>query len=173
MTRSQRGSYSIKDQPVTTYLAKRRAANPLDFLGVISTRLETGIVMKTPRGFILAAVLVASAWNLVLVAAAVFNAHWALTRVSGGQFQSLPIGLRIANLGFTVLTAWVMLFAWRLWKSGGARTAVDVRWAKLIVILYAASTLINIISKSSNERLNAIPAVIVAGGFILLRRPVG
>ena len=130
-----------------------------------------GNVMKTSRGFILAAVLVASAWNLVLVTAAVFNAHWVLTRVSGGQFQSLPIGLRIANLGFTVLTAWIMLFAWRLWKSDGARTGSDARWAKIIVILYAASTLINMVSRSPNERLNAIPAAVVAGGFLLLRRP--
>lgn len=127
--------------------------------------------MKTSRGFILAAVLAASAWNLVLVAAAVFNVHWVLSRVSGGQFQSLPIGLRIANLGFTVLTTWIMLFAWRLWKSGGARTGSDARWAKIIVILYAASTLINMVSRSPNERLNAIPAAIVAGGFLLLRRP--
>lgn len=139
--------------------------------GVINTHLRMGNVMKTSRGFILAAVLAASAWNLVLVAAAVFNVHWVLSRVSGGQFQSLPIGLRIANLGFTVLTTWIMLFAWRLWKSGGARTGSDARWAKIIVILYAASTLINMVSRSPNERLNAIPAAIVAGGFLLLRRP--
>lgn len=128
--------------------------------------------MKTPRGFILAAVLVASAWNLVLVAGAVFNAHWVLTRVSGGQYESLPIGLRITNLGFTVLTVWIMLFAWRLWKSGGARNAGDARWAKVIVILYSASAFINAISRSSDERFNAIPAVILAGGIMLLRRKV-
>jgi len=128
--------------------------------------------MKTSRGFILAAVLAASAWNLVMVASAIFNAHWVLTRVSGGQFESLPIGLRISNFGFTVLTAWVMLFAWRLWKSGGAKEAGDMRWAKIIVALYAASTVINMISRSPNERLNAVAAAIIAGGFIVLRRPV-
>lgn len=129
-------------------------------------------MMKPSRGFVLTAVLVASAWNLVLVAAAVFNAHWVLTRVSGGQYQSLPIGLRITNLGFTVLTVWIMLFAWRLWKSGGAQNAGDARWSQVIVILYAVSALLNAISKSPDERLNAIPAVIVAGGIILLRRSV-
>jgi hypothetical protein len=128
--------------------------------------------MKASRGFVLAAVLAASAWNLVLVVAAIFNAHWVLTRVDGGQFKSLPPGLRFANLGFTVLTLWVMVFAWRLWKSGGARTKNDLLWAKLVVIMYTLSTLINAISKSPDERINAIPAAIVLGGFILLRRPV-
>jgi hypothetical protein len=122
--------------------------------------------MKASRGFVLAAVLAASAWNLVLVVAAIFNAHWVLTRVDGGQFK------RFANLGFTVLTLWVMVFAWRLWKSGGARTKNDLLWAKLVVIMYTLSTLINAISKSPDERINAIPAAIVLGGFILLRRPV-
>lgn len=128
--------------------------------------------MKTLRGFVLAAVLAASAWNLVLVASAVFNAHWVLTRVSGGQYHSLPIGVRIVNFGFVVLTAWVMLFAWRIWKSGGARNGGDARWAQIVVALYAASTLINMISKSPDERWNVIPAMIVAGGFAFLRRPV-
>jgi hypothetical protein len=128
--------------------------------------------LKASRGFILAAVLAAGLWNLILVAAATFNANWVLTRVDGGQFHSLPMGLRFANLGFTVLTLWVMLFAWRLWKFGGANTAGDARWAKLVVIMYALSTLINLISKSPAERLNAIPAAIIVGGFILLRRPI-
>ena len=71
-----------------------------------------------------------------------------LTRVDGGKFQSLPPGLRLANLGFTVLTVWVMIFAWRIWKSGGVRTASDARWAKLVVIMYTLSALINAISSS-------------------------
>lgn len=128
--------------------------------------------MRISRGFLLIAVLAASAWSLVLVASAVFNAHWVLTRVSGGQFESLPIGLRISNLGFTVLIAWVMLLAWRLWKFGGARSASDMRWSKIIVVLFAVSTLINMISRSADERLNAIPAAIIAGGILLLRKPV-
>lgn len=128
--------------------------------------------MKTSRGFLLTAVLASSAWSLVLVASAVFNAHWVMTRVSGGQYESLPIGLRISNLGFTVLIAWVMIFAWRLWKFGGAESAGALRWSKIIVVLFTASALINMISKSADERLNAIPAAIIAGGFLLLRRPV-
>ncbi|HUW79147.1 MAG TPA: hypothetical protein VMV52_10430 [Candidatus Nanopelagicaceae bacterium] len=126
--------------------------------------------MRASRGFVLTAVLAACAWNLVLVAGAVFNLHWVLSRVNGGQFTSLPIGLRIANLGFTVLTVWVMLFAVRLWKSNGAADAGDVRWAKLVVLMYALSAVINAISKSPNERLNAIPAAVIVGGFVLLRR---
>jgi hypothetical protein len=128
--------------------------------------------MKASRAFFLAAVLAAGAWNLILVVAALLNAHWVLTRVDGGQFQSLPIGLRFANLGFTVLTVWVMFFAWRLWKSGGARLKSDVLRAKLVVIMYTLSTAINAVSRSSNERINAIPAAILVGGFILLRRPI-
>lgn len=128
--------------------------------------------MKTRRETILAAVLAASAWNLTLVVAAVFNAHWVLTRVDGGKFQSLPPGLRLANLGFSVLTVWVMIFAWRLWKSGGVRNPSDARWAKLVVIMYTLSAVINAISSSANERINAIPAAMIVGGFVLLRRPV-
>lgn len=128
--------------------------------------------MKTSRGLILAAVLAASAWNLVLLGSAVFNAHWVLTRVSGGQYHSLPIGMRIVNFGFAVLTVWVMLFAWRIWKSNGARFGGDARWAQIVVALYAASTVINAISKSPEERWNVIPAMIVAGGFLILRHPV-
>lgn len=127
--------------------------------------------MKILRGLVTIAVLAASLWNLILVGSAVFNAHWVLTRVSGGQYQSLPIGVRIANFGFTVLTVWVILFLWRLWKTGGARNPGDVKWSNLIVILYAASTVMNMVSKSPEERWNVIPAMIVAGGFAFLRRP--
>jgi len=131
-----------------------------------------GFQMKPPRGLVLAAVLAASAWNLALVAGAVFNAHWVLTRVAGGQFNSLPSGLRIVYLGYVVLTTWVILFAVRLWKSRGARTRGDVRWAKLVVILYVGSTAINLFSRSVDENWNAIAAAVIAGGFALLRKPV-
>ena len=128
--------------------------------------------MQTRREAILAAVLAASAWNLTLVVSAVFNAHWVLSRVDGGKFQSLPPGLRFTNLGFTVLTIWVMIFAWRLWKSEGVRNASDARWAKLVIIMYTLSAVINAVSSSPNERLNAIPAAMIVSGFFLLRRPV-
>jgi hypothetical protein len=133
--------------------------------------VKIGNELKASRGFILATVLAAGLWNIILVVAATFNANWVLTRVDGGQFHSLPMGLRFANFGFTVLTLWVILFAWRLWKFGGAKTTGDARWAKLVVIMYALSTLVNLISRSPAERLNAIPAAIIVGGFILLSRP--
>lgn len=127
--------------------------------------------MKLPRGLVLAVVLAASTWNLALVVGAVFNAHWVLTRVAGGQLHSLSSGLRIVYLGYVVLTAWVILFAIRLWKSRGAKTRGDMRWARLVVILYAGSTIINLFSRSVDENWNAIAAAAVAAGFAFLRKP--
>jgi len=108
--------------------------------------------------------------NFYLVFSGVLNIKSMLPRIAGGGFESLPVGLRLIYLGFSVFMIWQLLYANRLitletpWSSRTDRTV------GFLIILSVFSALINAISRSPVERWNAIPALMVALGFYLLRR---
>ena len=108
--------------------------------------------------------------NFYLVFSGVLNIKSMLPRIAGGGFESLPVGLRLIYLGFSVFMIWQLLYSNRLitletpWSSRTDRTV------GFLIILSVFSALINAISRSPVERWNAIPALMVALGFYLLRR---
>ncbi len=98
------------------------------------------------------------AWNIYLVAGVIFNQSYALTRAAGGQYETFPTGIRAAYL-FTlaILVYQVLLFFTHVKRP---------MWIyKAFFLLGIASTLMNAMSRSGNERWNAIPAAVIAYGF--------
>lgn len=112
-------------------------------------------------------ITVALAWNLTLVLGVVFNQEYALTRAAGGQFETFPTGIRIAyivNVLIVVLQYRTLLKIW-------AHRRINPTWLPtLFVVIGALGTFMNAISRSPNERWNAIPALIITYGFWSARK---
>jgi hypothetical protein len=98
------------------------------------------------------------AWNVYLVAGVILNQSYALTRAAGGQYQSFPTGIR---------AAYVITFAIVIYQSLILFTQIKrPTWIyKVFFYIGIASFLVNAISRSANERWNAIPAAIIAFAF--------
>jgi hypothetical protein len=97
-------------------------------------------------------------WNIYLVAGVILNQSYALTRAAGGQFETFPAGIRIAYLiTLAILIYQVLLFFTQVKRP---------TWIYIVFFfLGIASTLVNAISRSNNERWNAISAAVIAYGF--------
>jgi hypothetical protein len=97
-------------------------------------------------------------WNIYLVAGVILNQSYALTRAAGGQFESFPAGIRFAYL----ITLAILIYQVLLLFTQVKRPT----WIyKVFFFLGIASFLVNAISRSSDERWNAIPAAIIAFAF--------
>ena len=97
-------------------------------------------------------------WNVYLVLGVILNQSYALTRAAGGQFETFPVGIRVAY----ILTLAILTYQALLLFTAVKRPA----WIyKALFYLGIASTFVNAISRSSNERWNAIPAALIALGF--------
>ena len=98
------------------------------------------------------------AWNIYLVAGVIFNQSYALTRAAGGQYETFPAGIRVAYLITIAILFYQVLVLFTQVKRP--------TWIyKVFFFLGIASFLVNAISRSSNERWNAIPAAIIAFAF--------
>jgi hypothetical protein len=117
---------------------------------------------------LLGGVLVSFAWNFYLVLGATLNAHSVLTRVAGGHFTSLPLGLRIVYGIQTLLVIYQVYFVIQLYNHDGAWSRNSYLFARIFLALSAVSALVNAVSRSSTERWNALPAIAIAVGFYLL-----
>ena len=117
---------------------------------------------------LLAGVLISFLWNFYLVLGATLNSTSVLTRVAGGHFHSLPIGLRIAYGIQTLLIIYQFYFVIRLFQRNGAWSRNSYLFARIFLALSAVSALVNAVSRSSAERWNAIAAAIIAVGYYFL-----
>ena len=97
-------------------------------------------------------------WNIYLVVGVILNQSYALTRAAGGQYESFPTGIRVAYLvTLAILFYQALLFFTKVNRP---------EWIyKAFFFLGIASVLVNAISRSNNERWNAIPAAVIAYGF--------
>ena len=97
-------------------------------------------------------------WNFYLVVGVILNQSYALTRAAGGQYSTFPTGIRIAYL----VTLAILIYQVLLFFTNVKRP----EWiCKAFFFLGIASFIVNAISRSSNERWNAIPAAVIAYGF--------
>ena len=98
------------------------------------------------------------AWNIYLVVGVILNQSYALTRAAGGKYETFPIGIRFAYL----VTLAIVIYQVAILFTKVIRPS----WIyKTLFFLGFASVLVNSISRSSNERWNAIPAAVIAYGF--------
>lgn len=117
---------------------------------------------------LLVGVLASFIWNFYLVLGAALNSSAVLTRVAGGNFDSIPVGLRIAYGVQTLLIVYQFYFVIRLFKRNGAWSRNSYLFARIFLALSAVSALVNAVSRSSAERWNAIAAAIIAIGYYFL-----
>lgn len=122
--------------------------------------------MNRVRSLILAAGL-SLTYNIILLFSVSMNYDWVRTRAAGGEFDSFPISIRIAYFFMAAFMGALMFWLWD--KRNGINTIRGYRFATVLAVLFSISTVMQLISQSSDERWNAIPAAILAITFWVLR----
>ena len=117
---------------------------------------------------LLFAALVSLVWNLYLVVSATFNSTSILPRVAGGQFDSIPVFLRVMFGIQSLLIIYQLYFVVRLYQRGGAWSKNSYLLTRVFLVLTGVSAIMNFVSRSSQERWNTIPAVLIALAYYLL-----
>ena len=105
-----------------------------------------------------ATLLLAFGWNIFLVIGVIANQSYAFTRAAGGQFDNFPTALRIAYL----INLAIVIYQMELIFRKVPRREVII---KIFFALSLMSVLVNAISRSPQERWNAIPAALIAFAF--------
>jgi len=101
-------------------------------------------------------------WNLALLVGVVFNLGFAHSRAAGGRYLEFPTGIRAVYLVQFLLVAWEFLIFISLYKNKVTKPT----WApRFFVIVGILGTLVNAASRSSNERINVIPAIFITWAF--------
>lgn len=107
-------------------------------------------------------VFLSFAWSLYLVVGVVLGADYALTRAAGGQFDSFPTFLRFLYLINIAVIVWQVIVYSRLLQN----KVIKPLWTlKVFVIVGILGTLANGVSRSADERWNAIPMLITTVTF--------
>ncbi|MEI6216491.1 MAG: hypothetical protein WCP64_04385 [Actinomycetes bacterium] len=115
-------------------------------------------------------IVLATTWNIVLSVFAVINSHWVLRHIAGGQMHSLSLPLRVYYFLLAIVSVAEIWFARKLIKLDGAWSFRTQRICSALTIAYGISTFVNLISRSSAERLNAPFAWMIAIGFYSLSK---
>jgi hypothetical protein len=112
--------------------------------------------------FVFAVVLVSFAWNVFLLIGVVLNLDFAHTRAAGGQFTEFPTEIRVVYLLQLALVFYQVWIFKLIFRSDPVRP----NWIpKLFFTLGILGILLNVASRSSNERWNVIPAAIITWSF--------
>ena len=118
------------------------------------------------RSLILAAEL-SLTYNIILLFSVSLNYDWVRTRAAGGGFDSFPMSIRIIYFFMAAFMGALMFWLWD--KRSGINTIREYGFATALAVLFSISTVMQLISRSSDERWNAIPAAILAITFWVLR----
>lgn len=106
--------------------------------------------------------------NSTILVSVVLNLDWVRTRAAGGQFDNFPLALRIIYFLMFIFMISIMIWLWDNRK--GSLTQRGTKFAKFLWVLFSISTLTQLISRSADERWNALPAVILAITFFKLAK---
>ena len=107
-------------------------------------------------------------YNAILLISVTLNYDWVRTRAAGGQYETFPIGLRFV---YFVMSIFMIFLITMLWTYRDApMDANGPRTTRIIGYTFFVSTFFQLASRSSDERWNAIPALILAITFILISR---
>ena len=115
---------------------------------------------RNPVAFVI--VLASFAWNLALLIGVVLNLNFAHSRAAGGRYTDFPVGIRFVYFLQFILVAYQVL----IFKLILHTEMVKPIWLpKLFFVIGVLGILVNAASRSSNERLNVIPAAIITWSF--------
>ena len=120
--------------------------------------------------YLLPLALVSLFYNFIVISSVTLNLDWVRTRAAGGQFDTFPTALRILYFVMALLT--LLLSRWLWSQRHGVSTERNQKIARLLAILFTVSTCLQLISRSGDERWNAIPAIILAFTFWRLGKKI-
>ena len=107
-------------------------------------------------------------YNVAILISVTLNLHWVRTRAAGGQYKDFPIGIRIMYL----IMAFIMIFLiGMIWNHReNPMNAKGPITTRVLGFIFVLSSVAQLISRSTNERWNAIPALIISFTFALLSK---
>lgn len=120
------------------------------------------------KKILLGAALISLAWNFYLTAAVALNVLSVASRVAGGQLHSFSAALRFTYGVQALVVLFQLFFMVQLYKRSGVWSKTSYLLARIFLILSALSAVVNLVSHSSTERWNVVPAVIIAVGYLLI-----
>lgn len=103
-------------------------------------------------------------FNVVILSSVFLNVDWVRNRAAGGVFEQFPWSIRIIYLvmaGFMIILMKILFDIYR--GKAAERTLKSAKW---IGYLFVLSTFLQLISRSPEERWNALPAALVALCFL-------
>ena len=112
--------------------------------------------------------LISLVYNVILLFSVVLNLDWVRTRAAGGQFKSFPIGIRVVDFVMGVFMIFLFGLLWNHRNKPMDEKGPMV--TRIIGYTFFVSTFFQLISRSADERWNAIPALILAVTFIAISR---
>jgi hypothetical protein len=102
------------------------------------------------------------AWNLFLEVGVVCGASYTLERAAGGQYQSFPMTIRVIYI-FTTLLILYQLFIFVQFQR---KNLIAKIWVlKMFCLVGVLSIVVNLASRSTLERWNALPALLITLAF--------
>lgn len=117
---------------------------------------------------VLLASLLSLVWTFYLTASVALNAISVAPRVAGGQLHAFSGALRFTYGVQAIVVIVQFLFLIQLFKRSGVWSNSSYLLARIFLILSALSAVVNLASRSPLERWNAIPAFVIAYGYLVL-----
>lgn len=117
---------------------------------------------------LLVATLLSLGWALYLTASVALNSLSVAPRVAGGELHSFSGALRFTYGVQAIVVLFQIFFIVQLFKRRGVWSKSTYLLARIFLILSALSAVVNLASRSSTERWNAIPAFVIALGYLNL-----
>lgn len=112
--------------------------------------------------------LISLAYNFAILLSVTLNLDWVRTRAAGGQFTDFPFAVRFVY--FLMAFGMIYLMA-MLWNHREIHiTDKTPVLARILGYVFILSTLLQLISRSPDERWNAIPALVIALTFLNLSK---
>jgi hypothetical protein len=112
--------------------------------------------------------LISLFYNIVILTSVTLNLNWVRTRAAGGQFKEFPIGVRFLDLLMVVFMVFLIGMLWNHREKQMDPKGPTV--TRIVGYTFFLSMFFQLISRSTDERWNAIPAAILAVTFIFLSR---
>ena len=112
--------------------------------------------------------IVSLVYNVALLTSVTLNLDWVRTRAAGGQFKEFPIGVRFVDLLMAIFMVFLLGMLWNHREK--PLDAKGPMVTRIIGYTFFLSMFFQLISRSADERWNAIPAAILAVTFIFISR---
>ena len=118
------------------------------------------------RIYLIYASILALSYNFVILISVALNQEWVRTRAAGGQYETFPITIRVIYFLMSIFMGTLIFWLWD--HRNQSLNPQSKKLARILGYTFVVSTLLQIISQSSDERWNAIPALVLAITFLTM-----